>query len=126
MENGQRASALRFADRRVMALLGALAGQNIFPSRLETAPCAPVLHWLLGSSYSRAQMTYDLRRLRLKKLIERIGNSHRYRLTEAGHQSRHLFLPNYISVYFDLDWQPYFQSNLILRIWLWRLAKYPK
>lgn len=26
-------------------------------------------------------MTYDLRRLRLKGLIERIGRSHRYRLT---------------------------------------------
>ena len=70
-------------------------------------------------------MTYDLRRLRLKKLIERIGNSHRYRLTELGIKVV-TFLPNYISVYFDLDWQPYFQSNLILRIWLWRLAKYPK
>ena len=29
-------------------------------------------------------MTYDLRRLRLKGLIERISNSHRYRLTNLG------------------------------------------
>ena len=29
-------------------------------------------------------MTYDLRRLRLKGLIERIGRSHRYRLTVLG------------------------------------------
>ena len=29
-------------------------------------------------------MTYDLRRLRLKQLIERIGKSYRYRLTELG------------------------------------------
>ena len=29
-------------------------------------------------------MTYDLRRLRLKGLLERIGHSHRYRLTVLG------------------------------------------
>ena len=29
-------------------------------------------------------MTYDLRRLRLKGLLERIGRSHRYRLTALG------------------------------------------
>jgi len=29
-------------------------------------------------------MTYDLRRLRRKNLIERIPKSHRYRLTELG------------------------------------------
>lgn len=84
MENGQRASALRFADRRVMALLGALAGQSYIPQPLGNRSLRPSVAQLLGTSYSRAQMTYDLRRLRLKKLIERIGNSHRYRLTELG------------------------------------------
>ena len=34
--------------------------------------------------YTSAQMTYDLRRLRLKGLIERIGKSHCYRLTKLG------------------------------------------
>ena len=29
-------------------------------------------------------MTYDLRRLRLHGLIERVPDSHRYRITEAG------------------------------------------
>jgi hypothetical protein len=84
IENGQRASALRFADRRVMALLGALAGQSYIPKPLGNHSLRPVVAQLLGASYSRAQMTYDLRRLRLKKLIERIGNSYRYRLTDLG------------------------------------------
>jgi len=35
-------------------------------------------------TYSSAQMTYDLRRLRLKCLIERIDKSHRYRLNILG------------------------------------------
>jgi len=83
-ENGQRASALRFADRRVMAVLGALAGQSFIPKPLGNVSLRPIVAQLLDSEYSRAQMTYDLRRLRLKKLIERIGNSYRYRLTDLG------------------------------------------
>jgi hypothetical protein len=84
IENGQRASALRFADRRVMALLGALAGQSFIPRPLGNHSLRPIVAQLLGADYSKAQMTYDLRRLRLKKLIERIGNSYRYRLTDLG------------------------------------------
>jgi hypothetical protein len=83
-ENGQRASALRFADRRVTAVLGALAGHSYIPQPLGNASLRPNVAQLLGAPYSRAQMTYDLRRLRLKKLIERIDHSHRYRLTELG------------------------------------------
>jgi hypothetical protein len=84
IENGQRASALRFADCRVMALLGALAGQSYMIKPLGNRSLRPIVEQLSGAPYSTAQMTYDLRRLRLKKLIERIGNSHRYRLTELG------------------------------------------
>jgi predicted MarR family transcription regulator len=34
--------------------------------------------------YTSAQMSYDLRRLRLKCLIERVANTHQYRLTQLG------------------------------------------
>jgi hypothetical protein len=34
--------------------------------------------------YAAGHMTYDLRRLRLHGLIERVPHSHRYRLTDAG------------------------------------------
>jgi hypothetical protein len=37
-----------------------------------------------GSTYTAAQMTYDLRRLRLKGLIRRIERSNRYVLTPEG------------------------------------------
>lgn len=84
IENGQRASALRFADRRVVALLSALAGQSFIPRPLGNHSLRPIVAQLLGANYSKPQMTYDLRRLRLKKLIERIGNSYRYRLTDLG------------------------------------------
>ena len=39
---------------------------------------------LLDRPYSRAQMSYDLRRLRLKGLIHRIPGSHRYTATTYG------------------------------------------
>ena len=84
---GQRASALRFGDRRAMALLGALACQTYIPTPIGNRTLRPVVAQLLGewpNTYSTAQMTYDLRRLRLKGLIERIGRSHRYRLTVLG------------------------------------------
>jgi hypothetical protein len=32
-------------------------------------------------------MTYDLRRLRLKRLIQRVPKSHRYVLTETGRRA---------------------------------------
>ena len=86
-EQGQRASALRFGDPRTMALLGALACQTFIPTAIGNRSLRPVVAQLLGElpeAYSTAQMTYDLRRLRLKGLIERIGNSHRYRLTALG------------------------------------------
>ncbi len=36
------------------------------------------------ATYPAGSMTYDLRRLRLHGLIERIPHSHRYRITPAG------------------------------------------
>lgn len=86
-EAGQRASALRFGDQRVMALLEALANHTYIVSDIGNRMLRPVVAQLLSlppEAYSSAQMTYDLRRLRLKGLIERIGNSHRYRLTPLG------------------------------------------
>jgi predicted MarR family transcription regulator len=37
-------------------------------------------------TYSTGAMTYDLRRLRLHGLIERVPGSHRYRITPTGAQ----------------------------------------
>ena len=83
VEAGQRASALRFADPRVMALCQAITGfahlprlpQPRSPATPRSTPRAPV---------PAAQMTYDLRRLRLKGLIHRIPKTHRYTATSYG------------------------------------------
>jgi len=87
MEDGQRASALRFADPRTMAVLEVLACHAYIPKPIGNhtlrRAVAQRLEGVLDT-YSSAQMTYDLRRLRLKGLIERIKKSHRYRLTNLG------------------------------------------
>ena len=83
-ESGQRVPALRFGDPRVMALLQALTAFAHLPGGFRNRDLCPSIAALLGSSYTTSQMTYDLRRLRLKGLIHRIPKSHRYTVTTYG------------------------------------------
>jgi hypothetical protein len=84
VEAGQRASALRFADPRVMALCQAITGFAHLPRGFHNRDLRRPIEALLGRPYSTAQMTYDLRRLRLKGLIHRIPKTHRYTATSYG------------------------------------------
>jgi hypothetical protein len=87
LENGQRVSALPFTDERVMALLAALACHGFIPGELTNKTLRPHVAQFLNVSpeaYTSAQMSYDLRRLRLTGLVTRLPNSHTYRLTELG------------------------------------------
>ena len=80
----QRVSALRFGDPRVMAVLQALVGFTHLPRGFHNRDLRPHVEALWGRPYSAAQMTYDLRRLRLKGLIHRIPKTHRYTATSYG------------------------------------------
>jgi hypothetical protein len=82
--DGQRASALRFGDPRVMALFQALCAFTHLPRGFRNRDLRPHVEALLGRRYTTAQMTYDLRRLRLKGLIHRIPKTHRYTATSYG------------------------------------------
>jgi hypothetical protein len=82
--DGQRVSALRFGDPRVMALLQAIIGFTHLPRGFRNRDLRPQVEALWGHPYSAAQMTYDLRRLRLKGLIHRIPKTHRYTTTTYG------------------------------------------
>jgi hypothetical protein len=80
---GRRAPALRFGDPRVMALLGALCiSLNAvgFTSRSLRAQVSR----LLGAAYTTNQMSYDLGRLRLNGVIERLEGTNTYRTTTEG------------------------------------------
>jgi hypothetical protein len=84
VEAGQRVSALRFGDPRVMAVLQALTAFTHLPHGFRNHDLRPHVAALLGRAYTAAQMTYDLRRLRLKGLIHRLAGTHRYTATTYG------------------------------------------
>lgn len=67
-----------------MALLQALTGFTHLPRGFHNRDLRPAVAALLGRPYSAAQMTYDLRRLRLTGLIHRIPKTHRYTTTTYG------------------------------------------
>ena len=83
----QRASALRFSDPRVQALLAAIVIFRLLPHGFAHKELKRNLAELLGialEAVTSGMITYDLRRLRLHGFIERIPKSHRYRVTGAG------------------------------------------
>jgi hypothetical protein len=84
--DGQRASAVRFGDPRTMAVLAALACHAFIPGELRNYTLRRTVTqlWTGPGDYTAARMSYDLRRLRLKGLIERLPRSHRYILTRRG------------------------------------------
>ena len=83
----QRAAALRFGDPRVLALLQVLVLFCLQPEGFRHQHLREHYARLLGldpAALTPGQLTYQLRRLRLHGLIERIPRSHRYRLTDFG------------------------------------------
>jgi hypothetical protein len=82
--DGRRAPALRFGDPRVMALVGALCAHVLAVGGFTNRSLRARVTALLGADYSQAQMSYDLRRLRLKGLIRRLEHSNTYLLTTDG------------------------------------------
>lgn len=85
--DGQRAAALRFGDPRVLALLGALVLFRLLPLGFRNRDLrehVASLSAVPSETVTQGQMTYDLRRLRLHRLVERIPRSHRYRVTDFG------------------------------------------
>jgi hypothetical protein len=84
IRDGQRTGALRFGDSRVMALAGALCLTVHAVAGFDNRSLRALVAGLLGSTYSSAQMTYDLRRLRLHRLIARFPRSRTYMLTPDG------------------------------------------
>jgi len=84
---GQRVPGLRFLDPRVLALFLALVVFRLLPQGFTARELRQHLAPLLGkapSELSLGQLTYDLRRLRLHGLIERLPTRHRYRVTDSG------------------------------------------
>ena len=81
---GQRTGALRFGDPRAMALAGALCLFVHAVAGFTNKSLRCLVAELLAVDYTSSQMTYDLRRLRLHGLIERLPRTNTYVLTPDG------------------------------------------
>jgi hypothetical protein len=84
IREGQRTGALRFGDPRAMALTGALCVFVHAFAGFTNKSLRGLVAELLGRDYTTNQMTYDLRRLRLHGLIERVPKTNTYVLTPEG------------------------------------------
>jgi hypothetical protein len=84
---GTRTAGMPVTSARVQAILAALCAFRLLPagftSRDLRAHLAPLLGLAPGDMTS-GQLSYDLRRLRIHGLIERIPGTFRYQLTPAG------------------------------------------
>ena len=93
-DDGEKAPALKFGQPRVMALLLALTMFQHLINGFHNRDLRALVADLLGvakEEYTTSQMTYDLRRLRLKGLIFRPPKTHRYFVTPYGWKVARLF-----------------------------------
>jgi hypothetical protein len=99
--DGQRASALRYGDASVLALLSALLVFRLLPRGFCNRELREHLAPLLAeeaSALTQGRMTYQLRRLRLHGLIVRQAGTHRYRVTDHGLRVALFFTRSYARV----------------------------
>ena len=84
VREGQRTGAFRFGDPRAMALAGALCCMIHTVTGFTNKSLRRLVAGLLGADYSANQMSYDLRRLKLHGLIERLPGTNTYTTTADG------------------------------------------
>ena len=84
---GTRVSGLTFGKPRTHALASAMLMFRMLPDGFTNRDLRPILAELRGltpDQVNPGQVTYDLRRLRVHGLIERIPHTHRYHVTNPG------------------------------------------
>ena len=95
---GQRASGLRLADPRVHALWHALILFHLLAKGFRRADLCNYLAELSGhhpETLGQGAMTYQLRRLRLQGMIQRLPRTQCYHVTEAGFRAALFFTRAY-------------------------------
>ena len=88
-DRGTRIPGLRFGDPRTHALLQALLVHRLLVHGFTNRDLRTLIAPLLGTTsqdITAGKMTYDLRRLRMHGLIQRIPHSRRYQITDTGLQ----------------------------------------
>ncbi len=99
--DGQKVSALKYGEERVQALLAVLLMFCLLPEGFRNQQLRPLLAQYLGVQLDQiraGRMSYELRRLRLRGLIQRIPKSHRYTMTTLGLKTALLYTRSYARV----------------------------
>ena len=100
--NGQRAAALRITDLRVLALWHLLVWFRLLPCGFANRDLREHLAVLTGHEpdhIPQGKMTYDLKRLRLHGMIERVPKTHRYQVTNFGFRAALFFTRTHARLY---------------------------
>jgi len=100
-DEDQRAPALRWGEPRTIAVLSAASGFAFTPQGFTNAQLRERVEALYDAGpkgYTAPQMTYDLRRLRLKDMIQRVPKSHRYVFTPTGRRTTLFLTKSYARV----------------------------
>src|SRR6266852_3699848 len=88
-------AGIKIHDTRMMRLMEALLHGG---TQLNGGRCADIPHALLttfglsASAYTLTQLRYDLRKMKAHGLLERIGRSYRYRLSDKGTKAALMFV----------------------------------
>jgi hypothetical protein len=101
LDDGHRASALRFGDPRIMAVLHSLTSFALVPEGFRNRDIRAQVGALLGMTpeqYTPGKMSYDLRRLRLRGLIARVPRTQRYIVTSYGLKVAFFYSKVYIRI----------------------------
>lgn len=104
--DGQYAPAFPFGNKRTMALMQAICLFCVLPNGFSNPNLRAYVAQLLGFSldqYKPGKMTYDLRRLRIHGLIQRIPRTTRYTVTEFGLRT---------ALFFTKTWNRIFRTGL--------------
>jgi hypothetical protein len=99
--NGQRVSGLKFGDDVVLAVLAALLMFRHHVHGFTHSDLRQTLAHLLACpahNLKPGQLTYQLRRLRLRGLIRRLPNTHRYEVTTSGLRTALFYLLSFSRV----------------------------
>ncbi len=75
---------IKLENERMMAVLSALPQLAHRAEGFHSVDVLPIVQQSLHTDYAAPNANYDLRKLRGKGLLDRIGNTHRYRPTAEG------------------------------------------
>jgi len=87
IKDNTRLPGISLTNRRLMTVLGVTIEMAKQPNGFASAELyAQVVDRLQNQAYTKSQLSYDLRKLKAKEIIEKVPASHRYKFSKNGIQ----------------------------------------